>query len=152
MNLSLEVPIWKWDLVAEISQSGFDTISTIKKKAGEIPYQGGCYSWQNSRQVLYCGSFSNYNDDRFKSNLQGRIHNYLHNHSVVTNKRIFDNIKEELKRDSISLHIFRFETLQLNNETITFAAFSQDHDLVLLVEQLLICAYRRQEQCKWNLG
>lgn len=49
--------------------------------AAVISARYGCYSWGTSDAIHYCGCFAK-DYGRFKSNLHGRVHNYLQNHRV----------------------------------------------------------------------
>ena len=129
----------------------------IVEAAGNIEKRFGCYSWGNDGSIYYCGSFAkDYSRNGFRSNLHGRVHNYLQNHRVKdtgqknTNLMVFENINRELKQNSILLQHFVFESLQIGDDVIDFATFSNDPNLVHAVEELLICSYRRIGQCSWN--
>jgi len=118
----------------------------------------GCYAWQSDTTVYYWGSFAkDYIHGNFRTNLQGRIHNYLQNHRINsktdrknTNLMVFENLNSTLKSKDVSLGILVFDRLNIGNDEIDFPIFTQDADLVHAVEELLICGYRRQKQCEWN--
>ena len=164
MSLSLVIrqPMWKTVFTipkGTVLQKGRHGLyHDIVGAAGEVTERFGCYSWGSDANVFYCGSFAqDYSSGNFRTNLHGRVHNYLQNHRVNartgrknTNLMVFENINNALKQKDVLLRHFTFESLQVGNDEVDFASFSADPDLVHAVEQLLICIYRRQGQCKWN--
>ena len=129
----------------------------IAEAAGSVGEKFGCYSWRSDSTIFYCGSFAqDYRCGKFRTNLEGRIHQYLQNHGRKDAKRkntnliVFENINAALREDNVLLCLFMFQSLQIGDDKVNFAAFSTDPDLVHVVEQLLICSYRRQGQCQWN--
>tara|TARA_R110002096_G_scaffold128048_4_gene276193 strand:- start:333 stop:809 length:477 start_codon:yes stop_codon:yes gene_type:complete len=123
------------------------------RAAGEVAWRYGCYAWTTPKgKIRYCGSTSrDYTNVEFKTNLHGRLHNYLQNHGGATNKRVFDNIRDALASDDVFLVHFSFRKLRLNDEVLLFEEFSNDRLLVKAVEELLIASYRRAGQCDWNM-
>lgn len=129
----------------------------VRKACQQLTNRFGCYSWQSAGQVHYCGSFAKDNKEaEFESNLEGRVHNYFQNHRVNsngrtnTNKHVFDLINTTLKTDSVQLAVLEFDSVELADEAVQFADYCTDPDLVKAVEALLICHYRRRNQCSWN--
>ncbi len=118
----------------------------------------GCYSWQSVGTIYYCGSYAkDYKRGHFKTNLQGRIHNYFQNHRIDsktgrknTNLMVFENLNKMLRNSDVSLCVLVFGSLRIGADEIDFDTFVQDPGLVHAVEELLICSYRRQKQCDWN--
>jgi hypothetical protein len=129
----------------------------IVEAAGNVREKFGCYSWSSDNTVYYCGSFAkDYARGNFKSNLHGRVHNYLQNHKVKdtghknTNLMVFENINYALKQGNVILQQLLFESLHFGNDILDFKSFSNDSNLVHVVEQLLISSLRRLGHCEWN--
>ena len=129
----------------------------ITSITGAIQERYGCYAWGSSAEIYYCGSFAkDYRGDRFESNFQGRIHNYLQNHKIKdtgsknTNLMVFEKINSTLSVCSVVLYLLEFTEIRIGDEIIDFDAFTTDSSLVQAVEQLLICVYHRHRQCQWN--
>ena len=165
MNFSLVIHQADWQTVFEIPQGTtlqkgrHGVYHEIIEAAAPISARFGCYSWANNSSIFYCGSFAqDYARGNFKSNLQGRVHNYLQNHGRKGTKRrntnlmVFDKINERLKQSNVLLRLFTFESLDVGDDHVDFVTFSTkpEPELVHAVEQLLISTYRRQEQCTWN--
>jgi hypothetical protein len=163
MNFSLRLNHPEWQDVLRINKG------TILQKGRHglyhemilatqsVKQKFGCYSWESDSIIYYIGSFAqDYARGDFKTNLQGRIHNYLQNHRIYktgrknTNLFVFESINKAVEQNDMSLRVLKFESLEINDEWIDFDAFSKDSNLVHSVESLLICCYRMQEQCKWN--
>jgi hypothetical protein len=129
----------------------------ITEDAGNIKERYGCYAWGDDSKIYYIGSFTeDYSGDRFDSNFQGRIHNYLQNHRITetgqknTNLMVFENINFALSKSPISLYLLAFNSLRINEAEVEFLTFTADSNLVQAIEQFLICTYRRRGQCLWN--
>lgn len=163
MNFSLILHQPQWQIVYTIPQGTVlekgrhGLYHNITRAAASVGERFGCYSWRSDSIIFYCGSFAqDYRRGNFKTNLQGRIHNYLQNHGRKdakrknTNLRVFENINAALRQGNVLLCLFTFDSLQIGDNRVNFAAFSTDPDLVHVVEQVLICTYRRQGQCEWN--
>ena len=164
MNFALAIQQPNWRTIITIPQ---DTVipkgktnsvyKAITAAAGNIQERFGCYTWSDNANIYYCGSFArDYSGGKFDSNFQGRVHNYLQNHSISdtgfknTNLMAFENINATLQNNPISLCLLTFASLQIDNATVSFSSFTTDSYLVHAVEQLLICIYRRYGQCQWN--
>lgn len=164
LNLSLAIQRPDWRTIYTIPQGTVipkgrknPSYKSISSVTGEIQERYGCYAWGDNSDIYYCGSFTDdYTGERFKSNFQGRIHNYLQNHRIEntgrknTNLRVFENINSALPNNSVSLYLFTFFELHIGDTILDFASFTNDSALVQAVEQLLICIYRRNGQCQWN--
>jgi hypothetical protein len=163
MNLSLKIHQPQWRTIFTIPlgtvlrKGRHGLYHDITEAAASVNERFGCYSWGSNSVIYYCGSFAqDYTRGDFKTNLQGRVHNYLQNHRQKsterknTNLMVFENINNVLKQSAVLLCLFTFESLEFGNDTVDFATFSTDPGLVHAVEQLLICAYRKQKQCAWN--
>ncbi len=167
MNISLAIQQPQWRTVYTIPKGTalkkgrrHKLYKDITKAAGAVTERFGCYSWGSDTIIFYCGSFAkDYSRGGFKTNLHGRVHNYLQSHGLAkfkrtgrknTNLMVFDNINKALCQNDILLRLFTFEELEIGNDKVDFVTFSTDPNLVHTVEQLLICTYRRQDQCKWN--
>jgi hypothetical protein len=165
MNLSLVVQQPSWRTIYTVPHSTViakgrtnATYKAITAAAGAIKERYGCYSWcDNANNVYYCGSFADdYSGDRFDSNFQGRVHNYLQNHKISgtghknTNLMVFENINGALQKNAVALCLLTFASLQVDGTVVSFSSFTTDSNLVQAVEQLLICTYRRHGQCQWN--
>lgn len=144
----------KGSLIAKGRKSElYQAITTASTK---ITQKCGCYSWGSESEIFYCGSFSEYNSDRFESSLHGRVHNYLQNHGSKdserenTNRMVFNNLNRSLQRTDIFLRVLTFTNLQLGDLSFDFQQYSQDNYMVHTVEQLLINTYRHHGQCTWN--
>jgi hypothetical protein len=132
----------------------------LMSAVGRLPVQFGCYSWQSRGVVHYCGSFShNYKDylqGRYTSNLQGRVHNYLHIHKASstgrtnTNLNVFNKINHELREAEVTLCLCTFTELQIGGAGVSYDEYTRDPALVRAVEELLICTYKRLGECEWN--
>ena len=118
----------------------------------------GCYSWASDPDTIhYCGSFSkDYAKDEFKTNLHGRMHNYLQNHRTYksgvrnTNLMVFNNINSCISETEVRFQYLEFESVEIGNAVVSYDDYCQDPNLVKAVEQLLISSYRRLGQCEWN--
>ena len=129
----------------------------IMASAATVPDRFGCYAWGNHSEIYYCGSFSqDYTRKEFRTNLHGRIHNYLQNHRQKPNGRkntnlvVFENINNSLLASDVILFHLVFKSVQVGAEEVDFNTFSNDSYLVRAIEQLLISSYRKQNQCSWN--
>jgi hypothetical protein len=129
----------------------------ITNAAGTIKNRFICYAWGINDSINYCGSISqNYASGRYKSNLHGRIHNYLENHRrnengrTNTNLMVFDNIRQILVDKDVYLYYLTFSWLNIGDEQVSYQNYSNDSDLIHAVEQLLIASYKRIGQCTWN--
>ncbi|GEM_PF-1270419 len=129
----------------------------ITQAAGNYPYRFGCYAWANNSTLFYCGSFAaDYMRGRFKSNLQARVHNYLQNHPTKetgnknTNLMVFEHINQALINEDVLLKTFNFEKIKFGQENVAFTSYSQDPNLVRVVEDFLIAWFRKLGQCQWN--
>ena len=128
--------------------------------AASVDLRFGCYGWViEPDTICYCGSFSrDYSNRDFKSNLHGRLHNYLQNHGSKkserknTNLMVFDNVNAALREAAVKFQYLKFESLEIGNDVIVYDEYCQDPSLVKAVEQLLITSYRRLGQCEWNRG
>ncbi len=127
--------------------------------AGAVSERFGCYSWGSEATTYYCGSFArDYSHGHFRSNLEGRVHNYLQTHQrrrdgfKNTNLLVFESINAALQREDILLRLLTFSSLQVGEQEVSFAEYAQDADLVHTVEQLVICTYRKRGECGWNRG
>ncbi len=161
-SITIQKPSWR--ILYEIPQHTVlvkgrknNVYKAITSVAGAIQERYGCYAWGNKSNIYYCGSFAkDYRGNKFSSNLQGRIHNYLQNHKVKdtgnknTNLMVFENINSSLPACSIVLYLFEFAKIQIGHEIIDFITFTSDSSLVQAVEQLLICTFHRNGQCQWN--
>jgi hypothetical protein len=161
LALVLNKPFWKNIFTipqGSVLQKGRHGLyHEIVAAAAQVGARFGCYSWGSDSIIYYCGSFAqDYARGNFKSNLHGRIHNYLQNHRQKetgqknTNLMIFENINTALNNGNVLLRHFYFDSLKVGGDLIEFNTFSNDPNLVHAVEQLLICSYRRQGQCQWN--
>jgi hypothetical protein len=163
MDVSLSIHNAMWQVVFTIPKGQFlvkgrhGQYHELVSKAANVTNKFGCYSWQSSGVVHYCGSFSkDRKPGRFSSNLQARVHGYLQTHrrklsgTINTNLMVFDNINRVLEYADVDLAIFTFDALEISGDLKDFAYYTNNHDLVLAVEQLLICEYRRRRQCDWN--
>jgi hypothetical protein len=129
----------------------------IVKAAGQIQHKFGCYAWGTPETIYYIGSFSkDHQHGNYKSNLHGRVHNYLQNHGKKESKRqntnlmVFENINKLLPSSDVSLFIYQFEYLEIGSERVEYSGYCVDAELVRAVEKLLTCSYRRHNQCAWN--
>lgn len=164
VEVSLSINNAHWDNVITIKQGQQlrkgrknDLYPLITSAAGGVKWRFGCYSWGGQNSIFYCGSFSqDYKSGTHKSNLQARVHNYLQNHSIKeggrknTNLAVFENINNVLLHESVSLRVLMFDSIKLGDKTINYKEFTEDPDIVRATEQLLICTYKKQDQCRWN--
>lgn len=163
MKLSLEIiePDWKVVFIipqGTILEKGRHGIyHQIVEAAGMIQSRFCCYAWGTKETIYYCGSVaSDYSRGGYKSNLQGRAHNYLQNHRtrpngrINTNLMVFENLRKTLVTDDVYLCVLTFETITIGNEQVSYVEFANDSDLVRATEQLLIASYKRINQCAWN--
>lgn len=165
MNLSIKLDKPRWQNIFTIPKGTVlekgrrGLYRDITGAAGKVNERFGCYAWCGETAVYYCGSFAkDYAHGSHKSNMQGRVHNYLQNHRLQENGRkntnlmVFDNINVSLKYESISFRQLQLNSLHIGSDVITFSEFSNNPDAVKAVEQLLICTFRRLGQCEWNRG
>lgn len=163
MEIGLKILNPHWDVVYNIPkgtslQKGRHGLyHDIVDAAGKFTLHFGCYSWGHADEIFYIGSFSkDYKHGNHKSNLAGRIHNYLQNHRTKetgqknTNLMVFERINEALTTQDITLNLFQFDFLELGSTRIDYLAYTNDADLVRASEQLLICSYKKVNQCNWN--
>jgi hypothetical protein len=167
MQVSLVLPAYDWQLVhtlpkaTPLSEKGPGSArSLLLNAASKVDAQFGCYSWQANGKVMYCGSFDrdymHQGRRAYRSNLQGRVHQYLYNHSRSTkgeprtNLRVFEQILLTLQTDSVALHLLAFEALQVAGHEVPFTEFSVDASLVRTVEALLVHTYKQVQECGWN--
>jgi len=129
----------------------------IIEAAGKIKLRFCCYAWGTKEKIYYCGSVArDYSRGGYKSNLHGRVHNYLQNHRrqpngrVNTNLMVFENIRKTLSINDVYLCVLHFESIRFGDEQVSYEAFSNDPELVHATEQLLIATYKRKSQCAWN--
>lgn len=163
MDIGLKVFNPHWEIVYSIPkgvslQKGRHGLyHEIIEAAGKVPASFGCYSWGNADEIFYIGSFSrDYKRGSYKSNLHGRVHNYLQNHRTKetgqknTNLMVFEKINGTLTTQDVALNLFRFDLLELGSKKIGYATYTNDADVVRALEQLLICSYKKVNQCNWN--
>lgn len=163
MDISLKVVNPHWDLVYKIPQNQLlvkgrhDQYHQIVTEAGKIRERFGCYAWGSPNSIFYVGSFSkDYQHGDYKSNLHGRVHNYLQNHRVKetgqknTNLMVFESINQALFVSDVCLFIYRLDHLEMSGERVGFSNYSADAHIVRALEQLLICSFKRVGQCDWN--
>jgi hypothetical protein len=153
--MKIEIPQFAWQTIYHIPQGnvlikgqGNELSRNILKAAETILAQYGCYGWFADETLVYVGSFSPYQSEA--SSLRGRLKNYLGNHDGSTNKMVFDKANEALVHHVVTIAYFTFEALYLDEQPIAFAEFSHQGHFVRVVEELLICIYRRQDMCNWN--
>jgi hypothetical protein len=165
MDVSLSIHNARWQVVFTIRKGQFlekgrhGQYHELVSKAANVKNRFGCYSWQSAGVVHYCGSFSrDRKAGKFSSNLQARVHGYLQAHgrklsgTINTNLMVFNHINHVLEYADVDLALFAFDVVEICGDLKDFATYTNCHDLVLAVEQLLICDYRRREQCDWNRG
>lgn len=163
MEIGLKVFNPHWEIVYSIPkgtslQKGRHGLyHEIIEAAGKVPASFGCYSWSNADVIFYVGSFSkDYKHGKHKSNLHGRVHNYLQNHRIKengqknTNLMVFEKINETLETQDVALNLFQFDSLELGLSQIDYVTYTNDSELVRALEQLLICSYKKANQCNWN--
>jgi|SRR3990172_9133964 len=110
-----------------------------------------CYCWRTSNNILYVGSVTaDYTSSQHKNNLLGRLGNYLQNHSGTTNKMVFDNINATLSKATVSLGLFRFKCIALDNDRWNYTDCSKKPEVMQMLEEILICRYRLLGQAQWN--
>ena len=163
MEISLKVVGASWEIVylipkgTRLVKGRHGLYHEIVDAAGKISERFGCYSWGTPDKLFYIGSFSkDYKRGDHKSNLHGRIHNYLQNHREKdsgqknTNLMVFDNLNQSLIVQDVMLSIYRFDHLELGVERIEYPNYTEKPEIVRALEQLLICLYKRDSQCIWN--
>jgi hypothetical protein len=163
MDVSLFIHNSFWETVYKISANTLllkgrhGLYHEIVKAAGQIQNRFGCYAWGTCDTLYYIGSYSkDYKRGDHKSNLHARIHNYLQNHRTKENGRkntnlmVFENINQSLLTGDVSILLYKFDYLEFGDERIEYSKYCEDADMVRTVEQLLICSYRRSDQCRWN--
>lgn len=163
MEFFLKILNSSWETVYQIPQSTLllkgrrGSYHAIVEAAAQVQERFGCYAWGTAECLFYIGSFSkDYKRGNHKSNLQGRVHNYLQNHRLKENGRkntnlmVFENINTQLQSSRVSLYTFKFEYLEIGEERVDYSYYADNTELVRAVEQLLICSYRRNQQCTWN--
>lgn len=162
MNFNLNIEGASWETVITIPRKTVleKTMKSIwykaiTREAGRVSARFGCYAWHTTDEILYCGEFAK--DYQSKPhNFQARIHNYLTNHTIKkngsknTNLMVFEKINETLVDNDITLAVFQFDTLKFGEDVFTYQAYTENSDLVHLVEAFLITHYRQQKQCSWN--
>jgi hypothetical protein len=141
----------------ELEKGRHGLYQELVTSAGKIDARYVCYAWGTDDIIYYCGSVArDYARGGFKSNLQGRVHNYLNNHQtkdtgrINTNLMVFQNIQKILADNEVFLYQLVFQSLTIGNDAVNFQDFSNDPDLVHAVEQFLIAHYKRNSQAVWN--
>ena len=127
----------------------------ILENASKYKYSYGCYAWCIGDQICYIGSVSKDNTVPNKlNNLQARIENYFRRRGTrkegSTNARIMNRVADSARAGEVTFAVLSFEHLNFCGSSVGFDTFTKDWSLVLAVEELLICAYRKQNQCQWN--
>lgn len=129
----------------------------IMEACKTVEDESGIYAWgNNDNEINYIGSFSTYVRGDMDTSLQGRIHNYLQNHSKNkkdnpnTNLRVFNLIREKLQSSDVYLFHLNFNSLEFTEESIDFLTFSKTKYIVAGIEQMLITFYKKKNQCSWN--
>jgi hypothetical protein len=161
LSLIISRPAWKPIIMiprGSILQKGRHGLyHNITAEAALVKEHFGCYSWGNASEIFYIGSFSrDRKNNRFQSNFQARIHNYLQNHRLNENGRkntnlmVFENLNDALKTQDIFLRIFTCEWIRFGDKEWDITRISDDGDLVLSCERLLISWYKALGQCQWN--
>lgn len=142
MEISLKVVRSSWEIVYQIPKGTHlvkgrhGLYHEIVTAAGKISERFGCYSWGAPEELFYIGSFSkDYKRGDHKSNLHGRIHNYLQNHREKesgqknTNLMVFENINRALVAQDVMLYIYKFDCLELGIERIEYANYTSSSEV-----------------------
>lgn len=110
-----------------------------------------CYYWRDDISVRYVGSVTaEYTSTQYKTNLCGRIGNYLQNHNGQTNKRVFDNVNANLVTHNIHFGIFRFGSTWIDGVQYHCQQCIVNQPIMQMFEEILICRYRLLGQADWN--
>ncbi len=163
MELSIQIiaPSWKpvYVIKAGTTDEELQTnlYKSIRDEVGNIKNHFLCYSWSTVTEVKYCGSIArDYRHEGYKSNLEGRVHNYFKNHRQEPNGRknanlnVYENIRITLKESDVILSILVFEKIVLGKKSFTYNEYSEIPEIIQAVEQLLICYYKDLDQSPWN--
>lgn len=161
LSLSVIEPSWQSVFTipahSRLRKGANERNKNLRDRSAQITQRFGCYSWVADSVYYYCGSFSkDYKNKSIRSNFEGRVFNYLNNHSPnrngkpMTNLFIFQNVNRLLRTIDVELKIFSFKRLILSDTEISFDKFSETPFLVLLIEQFLIASFKLQNQCEWN--
>ncbi len=161
MKIELVNPIWfqvfRIPQGSRVVKGRHGVYGDLRSACRQIIDRFGCYSWQSNNEVHYCGSFAkDYARKEFKTNLEGRMHNYWQNHRIGkngqmnTNKYVFDQIVTTIQKCTVDLNIVKFGSVMLENMEVCYSDYINNPVLVQAVEALLICHYRFAEQCTWN--
>ena len=164
MHFSIEILNPSWELICKVergtklAKGKNDQSQRILHTAAKITQRFGCYSWATDTAIMYCGSFSrDYSGKQFRTNLEGRVYQYLNNHKrdsngmpKNTNAEIFDQINQTCVDSDLFLRILQFDRLCLGHESIDYLSYSLEPYLVHAVEKLVISTYHHQSQCSWN--
>lgn len=124
-------------------------------EAKKIAEKSGVYSFQSNGIVHYVGKFSEYS--RGGTSFENRLKQYLQcDKSQKTNLRIFDNINQQLEKDSVSVCVLRLGEFMLKeknekNSNSWRWATANDKYVNHAVERLLIAFYKQKNQATWNL-
>jgi hypothetical protein len=161
--VSLEIKEPKWLTVfviprgTQLEKGRHGIYRDIVSSAGTIEHRFVCYAWGTKDTIHYCGSVAkDYAHGGYKSNLHGRVHNYMQNHrmkengQVNTNLMVFKYICQTLVDQDVYLYYLTLIFLNIGNEQVSFQNYSNDSDLIHAVEHLLIAYYKRIGQCVWN--
>lgn len=110
-----------------------------------------CYYWKDKDRIRYVGSISaDYTSPQHKTNLIGRISNYLQNHSGTTNKMVFEKVNQLLVCSEIHLGIFQFKKIMIDHVSYPYAVCVQNSAIIQMAEEILICKYRLIGEADWN--
>lgn len=110
-----------------------------------------CYYWKDATSVRYVGSISaDYTSSQHRTNLVGRISNYMQNHSGTTNKMVFDNVNALLNSSSVEFGIFRFIAVEIDGAEYCYDVCAKNSSIIQMIEEILICRYRLTGQADWN--
>ena len=148
-QLSLK-PIFRLNKGQSLVKGGRGRNPFVFQSCQEITDRFFCYFWKTEDTAFYVGSVSK--DYKGKqNNLVGRIGNYLQNHTVGnTNKKVFEAANDVLQTTSITFGIFRFQTLAIDEDKISYEQCSKNGTLIRMIEAVLIGFYKRNHQCAWN--
>lgn len=135
-------------------KGGVKKNSALLKACAKVSEKHLCYYWRSQNKILYIGSAKPYINHR--TTLYGRVSQYLQNHREVNgkknqNKRIFEALKNQLKKSDVELGRFVFDFITARDFTLSYNEFSSNNNLTVMIEQVLIGYHRLQSEATWNL-
>jgi hypothetical protein len=153
VNLRL-IPVYEIRQNQRLKKGGTRDNRNLCAACNSVKAQNLCYFWRSGERILYVGSATERKNKN--STLLSRVLNYLQTHAgdrgrVNQNKRLFDNINDQLEVSDVSLGRFECDVVTVRDFTITHEDCTRSPHMTKMIEALLIGYFRLQQQVPWNL-